>query len=75
MTAPNGRANGSGIDNRSEQVVQMTVPPAPMRPASGPQFSNEEIKRLIAEREVPFDPAVIEWRVTNTTKSGKLADR
>jgi hypothetical protein len=72
MTAPNGRANGSAIDNRSEQVVQMTVPPAPRRPATGPQFSTEEIKELIRELEVPFDPAVIDWRVTNTTRSGKL---
>jgi hypothetical protein len=72
MTAPNGRTHGSAIDNRSEQVVHMTVPPAPMKPSTGPQFSNEEIKRLIAELEVPFDSAVIEWRVTNTTKSGKL---
>jgi hypothetical protein len=72
MTAPNGRANGSAIDNRSEQVVQTIVPPAPIRSSTGPQFSSEEIKHLIAELEVPFDPAVIDWRVTNTTKSGKL---
>ena len=72
MTAPNGRANGSAIDNRSEQLVQTIMPPAMMRPSTGPQFSTDEIKHLIAELEVPFDPAVIEWRVTNTTKSGKL---
>jgi len=72
MTAPNGRANGSAIDNRSELVVQTSVPPAAMRPSTGPQFSTDQIKELIAELEVPFDPAAIEWRVTNTTKSGKL---
>src|SRR5919109_1346236 len=27
----------------------------------------EEIKRLIRELEVPFEPATIEWRVTNTS--------
>jgi hypothetical protein len=28
----------------------------------------EEIKRLIRELEVPFEPATIEWRVTNTSQ-------
>src|SRR5215469_1686361 len=32
----------------------------------GPQFSLDRIKELIAELEVPFDPSLIEWRVTNT---------
>jgi len=32
----------------------------------GPQFSLDQIKELIAELEVPFDPSLIEWRVTNT---------
>jgi len=72
MTAPNGRANGSAIDNRGEQVVQTIMPPSPIRPSTVPQFSTDEIKHFIAELEVPFDPAVIEWRVTNTTKSGKF---
>src|SRR5215831_13265399 len=72
MTAPNGRANGSAIENRSAQILPTIVPPAAMRPSTGPQFSSDEIKALIAELEVPFEPAVIEWRVTNTTKSGKL---
>jgi hypothetical protein len=72
MTAPNGRANGSAIENPKEQVARTIVPPAPMRLTTAPQFSIDEIKHFISELEVPFDPAVIEWRVTNTTKSGKL---
>ena len=72
MTAPNGRANGSAIDNPSDLTVPTLVPPAMIRPSTVPQFSTEQIKELIAELEVPFDPAVIERRVTNTTKSGKL---
>ena len=72
MTGPNGRANGSAIDNPSELVAQTIAPAAIMRPSTGPQFSTHQIKQLIAELEVPFDPEVIEWRVTNTTKSGKL---
>ena len=43
-----------------------------MRPSSDPQSTTDQIKQLIAELEVPFDPPVIEWRVTSTTKSGKL---
>ena len=58
MTAPNGRANGSAIDNASELVVPTIVPPAMIRPSTGSQFSTDHIK-LIAELEVPFDPAVI----------------
>ena len=73
MTAPNGRANGSAIDNPSDHpVVPTIVPPVSIGPSTVPQFSADQIKELIAELEVPFDPAVIEWRVTNTTKSGKL---
>lgn len=72
MTAPNGRANGSAMENVSDQVVQTIVPLASMRSSIGQQFSPDQIKELIVELEVPFDPAVIEWRVTNTTKSRKL---
>jgi len=43
-----------------------------MSPSTGPRFSLDQIKQLIAKLEVPFDTAVIEWRVTNTTKSRKL---
>ena len=49
MTAPNGRANGTAIENPSELVVQTTVAPATMRPSTGPQFSTDRIKELIAE--------------------------
>ena len=31
----------------------------------------DEIKRLIRELEVPFDAAIIEWRVTNTSQDKK----
>ena len=52
MTDPNGRVNGSAIDNPCEQVVQTMVPPAPMKSSAGPQFSTDQIKGLIAELEV-----------------------
>ena len=72
MTAANGRANGSALDNPRELVAPTVMPSAAMSSSTAPQFSVDQIKQLIAELEVPFDPAVIEWRVTNTTKSGKL---
>jgi hypothetical protein len=39
-----------------------------MRPA---QLTLEQVKQFVALLEVPFDPHVIEWRVTNTSK-GKV---
>ena len=53
-------------------MVPTLVPPAVMSTSTDPQFSIDQIKGLIAELEVPFDQAVIEWRVTNNTNSGKL---
>src|SRR5579864_6487843 len=35
------------------------------------QFAPEEIVKLVAALEVPFDPSQIEWRVMNTTKNGQ----
>src|SRR5215831_16261193 len=61
------------IPMTARELVAPTVKQsAVMSPSTGPQFSLDQIKELIAELEVPFDPSLIEWRVTNTTKSGKL---
>src|SRR5258708_33053038 len=35
---------------------------------SQPQFSADQIRFFVSQLETPFDPSVIEWRVTNTTK-------
>jgi hypothetical protein len=35
------------------------------------KFSPEERRRLFAELEVPFDPALVKWRVIRTAKSGR----
>src|SRR5215469_10070828 len=72
MTAANGRANGSALGNPRELVGPMVTPPIAMSSSTAPQFSLDQIKQSIAELEVPFDPSLIEWRVTNTTKSGKF---
>jgi len=33
------------------------------------QFSPEQVRHFVELLEVPFDPSVIEWRVTNTSKA------
>lgn len=66
MSAPNGHANESGssqLDTKespSPGAVTGTNPPC--------QFLPKQIQEFVAELEVPFDPDVIDWRVTNTTK-------
>lgn len=58
MTVANGFTNGL---DRSQPLSGPTEVPAP---ASALQ----KVKELVAALEVPFDPSVVEWRVTNTTK-------
>jgi Rad52/22 family double-strand break repair protein len=66
MSNPNGRANDASYRSGADKPV----PPAPVPPApASPQFAPEQVKPLVAALEVPFDPCVIEWRVTNTTKN------
>jgi hypothetical protein len=48
------------------------TPPAASPIATPTQFSPEKVKQVIAELEVPFESWQIEWRVMNTTKSGRL---
>ncbi len=62
MSAPNGHANADGADNSSPPPSVLTMPAVP-------QFTTEKVKELAAALEVPFDPDLIEWRVTNTTKN------
>ncbi|HYL14991.1 MAG TPA: Rad52/Rad22 family DNA repair protein [Terriglobales bacterium] len=71
MSAPNGRANGSATNGASDHAANTFVPLAATNPSTGPRFSSEQIKELTAALEVPLDPRVIEWRVTNTSKAGK----
>ena len=71
MSAPNGHANGPATDGASVHSVETFAPPSASNPSNNLQFPSAEIKELTAALEVPFDPQVIEWRVTNTTKDGK----
>lgn len=71
MTATNGHASDSATsqpNGRSKSASPSGMFGAP----SGAQLTPLKIKEVVAELEVPFDPSVIEWRITNTTKgSGK----
>jgi hypothetical protein len=69
MSPANGHANDPA--NIPTTAVQQIAPPASdiniptaLTPISA------RVKELIANLEVPFDPSVIEWRVTNTSKGG-----
>jgi len=67
MTAANGRANG-GADPRSPGADHSALGIASLQTQTAQQFGPQEIKGLVAELEIPFEPSVIEWRVTNTAQ-------
>src|SRR6516162_10221982 len=67
MSPPNGHANGLvGSENRPDEPN-----PRLARAVTPAQFTADQVKHFVALLEVPFDPSVIEWRVTNTAK-GKM---
>jgi len=69
MSPANGHANDPA--NGSVTAVQQFAPAASdtnIPTALTPNAA--KIRELIANLEVPFHPSVIEWRVTNTSKSG-----
>lgn len=61
MNPPNGHAQ--------KDCVPAPGPPPAMLAPGVLQIPSERVKELVAALEVPFDPAQIEWRVTNTTKN------
>jgi hypothetical protein len=69
MTALNGHADGPATgktDGYGESASARGV-----CNAMPVQFTPEKVTHFVALLEVPFDPSVIEWRVTNTSK-GKM---
>lgn len=62
MSAPNGHAPVQGQQINGAQRLTPVFSP------SG-QFNTDSIQEMVRELEVPFDPAVIEWRVTNTAQN------
>jgi hypothetical protein len=67
MTAANGRANG-GAGACSTGLDHSALGVASFQTQTLQQFSSEKIKELVAELEIPFEPALVEWRVTNTAQ-------
>lgn len=61
-------SNANGVEHENPNGVDHSAPPTHVLTGARPQFLPERVQELVAELEVPFDPAVIEWRVTNTTK-------
>src|SRR5690349_16209822 len=64
MTPPNGHAN----DPFASSDQHSTLPVLTLGANAAIQYTAAQIKELVALLEVPFDPAAIEWRVTNTSK-------
>ena len=62
MSAPNGHAPVQGQHINGAQRLTPVFSP------SG-QLNTDSIQEMVRELEVPFDPAVIEWRVTNTARN------
>jgi len=66
MSPPNGHANSSvGSTDQFHQPAPSAFVPGTNAVS---QFSPAQIKEFVSLLEVPFDPGVIEWRVTNTSK-------
>ena len=67
MSPPNGHVN-SPVESRDQlhhATTSSLVPGMDTASANTPA----QIKELVSLLEVPFDPSVIEWRVTNTSKA------
>jgi hypothetical protein len=62
MSAPNGHAHENPASTSGP-------PPTALCMTTAPQYSADRVNELVAALEVPFDPFLIEWRVTNTTKN------
>jgi hypothetical protein len=64
MSPPNGHANGSPGSQDQHSIAPVLSPGW----NTATHYTAEQIKEFVALLEVPFDPTVIEWRVTNTAK-------
>lgn len=64
MSPPNGHTNGSPGSQDQHSIAPVLSPGW----NTTTHYTAEQIKEFVALLEVPFDPRVIEWRVTNTTK-------
>src|SRR5215468_6082927 len=54
--------------NMATAAISLALIPASALAVGGKEYTDEEVRRLVAALEEPFDPSEIKWRVTNTTK-------
>lgn len=64
MSAPNGHAD----ESVPSKINGFEEAPTPIAFVIPPRFSSERLAQIVAELEVPFEAALIEWRVTNSSK-------
>ena len=67
MSPANGHANGAAVSQPSQTTGPLAAADVLDVPATSPPPS-QKVQELFKELVVPFDPSLIEWRVTNTTK-------
>jgi hypothetical protein len=72
MSPPNGHAKDSAAAEAANYSPETHAVPVLPEFSGHQRYSQQEIKDFCAALEIPFDPGVIDWRVTNTTKNGKL---
>ena len=54
--------------NMAMAATSPALIPAAVQAAGGKEYTDEDVRRLVAALEEPFDPQEIKWRVTHTTK-------
>jgi hypothetical protein len=62
MSGANGREDSSAAPLAKPEGLPMNA----ALDTAIQRLSRDQVKGLVAELEIPFDPSVIEWRVTNT---------
>ena len=72
MNPPNGHAQDPAVAETANHSLETHAVHLPPEFSGNQRFSQQEIKDSCAALEIPFDPGVIDWRVTNTSKNGKL---
>lgn len=68
MTPANGHAENSENPRDVGTAPLLVTASGASAQSNMAQFVSQRIKDLVAELEIPFDPVVIEWRVTNTAR-------
>jgi hypothetical protein len=66
MSPPNGHVNGA-VEVRDQLQHAEPASFAP-RVSAVSLYTQAQIKEFVSLLEIPFEPALIEWRVTNTSK-------